>query len=913
VLADSGGTPIRGFRIRVSGLGRLSDDPGEAEAGSGEETEHADSLGRFTILPRFEGVSAVCASAPGHAPACRLVAPGDTLPVELRLQRGLSLAVRPVEASSGGAAVPDARVRIRRADTRAPGPGGAPGGDGLFAARDLARGVYTVDVRAPGRLPFRTVIDLGRDDTLEAVLPPGAGLHGSLLDWRGRPARGLRILAKPAFPAGPACPDGITESAVSAGGSFVLDGLGDCSVTLGVALAYSKAAPFLPLFRKDGIRPGAEPLGIRLPEPRDWEIIPVSAGMPIGAEAEIHVLLPPDPDTGPGEALGHRMGRSSFRGRFTVPAYVGVRYVAVLEAPGYRGRVDTVVIPPGEDAYETRLEMESWPGMRGRIAGATGWPGAGPAAGSPAPAAPGYGGWTVQGPGGSRVPVATDGTFRIEGLPGGPAHLALRDGEGRLAWAGAALAGGGEASIAPEGRPGWLEGLGVDGQGRPVAGAAVILRRRESPEVLDRSVTDGLGRFRFLAPPGAWLACPEDAALPCTRLGGSAASKAAGATAPDRVVFAASARKVTVSFALPIPAPLRGTAVLMGPAGHAPSMEMRGGEALLPTGTFTVAASGRHGLLAAAYRPSPATLYWGARDLENDSLSVRMGSADPAVTVTAADPSGRPLAGVGIRFLPRPDPRRPATPPAPPWGEAEGWAPSVASYGTDASGALQCLGVGPGNWWVYASHATHARAPLEWAAGAAAGDAIALVLAPGSPIRVKVTHGGFPIAGARAEVFDSLGNRAAPAAEASGDGNLLECGAFPPGRYRVAVSAPGLGRLVRTAEVGEGGEANLEASLPAAGWLELLGEDLEDRVFYLRDRNNLVTPLERRAELPPLRPDGTPGGSLLFQGIVPDRYQVWMEGASKGLGEVEIKPAGLTVLDVGRPGKVRMALPARRG
>jgi hypothetical protein len=371
---------------------------------------------------------------------------------------------------------------------------------------------------------------------------------------------------------------------------------------------------------------------------------------------------------------------------------------------------------------------------------------------------------------------------------------------------------------------------------------------------------------------------------------------------------------MTVSFELPLPTPSRGSAVLIGSAGPSHALEMQGGEALLPTGTFPMAASGRHELVAAAFRPSPATLFWGARVLEADSQSFRMGAPGHAVTVAAADPAGRPLAGVGIRFLPRPDPRRSAksAPPVPPWGEAEGWAPAMSSFGTDASGTLRCLGVEPGTWWVYASHATHACAPLEWKAGVAEAEALSLVLAPGSPIRVKVTFGGFPVAGARAEVFDSLGNRAAPAA-AAGDGNLLECGAFPPGRYRVAVTAPGLGRLVRTAEVGEGREANLEASLPAAGWLELVGEDLEDKVFYLKDRNNQVTPLERRAELSPLGPGGSPGGSLLFQGIAPDRYQVWMEGGRKGLGEVEIRPAGLTVLDVGRPGKIRMALPAGRG
>jgi hypothetical protein len=71
--------------------------------------------------------------------------------------------------------------------------------------------------------------------------------------------------------------------------------------------------------------------------------------------------------------------------------------------------------------------------------------------------------------------------------------------------------------------------------------------------------------------------------------------------------------------------------------------------------------------------------------------------------------------------------------------------------------------------------------------------------------------------------------------------------------------------------------------------------------------------LVRQAELPPLGHDGRPGTSLLFHGIVPERYQLWMEGGKLGLGEVEVKPAALTVVDVGSPERIRVDLPARRG
>jgi hypothetical protein len=88
---------------------------------------------------------------------------------------------------------------------------------------------------------------------------------------------------------------------------------------------------------------------------------------------------------------------------------------------------------------------------------------------------------------------------------------------------------------------------------------------------------------------------------------------------------------------------------------------------------------------------------------------------------------------------------------------------------------------------------------------------------------------------------------------------------------------------------------------------------LEGKIFYLKEGSGKVTALVRQAENPPLGRDGTPGGSLLFHGIPPASYQLWMEGGRRGLGEVLVQPAGLTVIDVGRLEKVRMALPAGRG
>lgn len=904
VTAKAGGAPLAGAAVAVSGA-----RPGSPEAALADATLRADSTGRFALYPRFEGDSWLCASAPGFAPACRQVAAGDTLPAALALERSVSLRVRVLAAGAADtSALPGARVRLRRAAPGAVGRASSWTGEsdeaGSFAAEGLARGEYQLDVRGEGRLPFRRLLRLDGDLALDAALPEGRALEGTLYQADGRPARDFRVLARPEWPEGPLCPAGIVEAPLGPDGAYRLPGLGACPVTLGLAAPWSRRAPFLPLWRKDGLRPGGGPLAITLPPARAWEITAVSGGLPIPREAEIHVLLAPEPGGPGGEALGHPLGKASFRGAYVVKAFAGMRYVAVVSARGYRERADTVTIPPGEDAFETRLELAAWPELRGRVAFE--------AADTLSPLR--RGGFAVRGPGGASAPVAADGSFLLPGLPPAPAALELRDAEGRLAWSGTGSPVGPEIVIRPGGP--WVEvaGVAVDARGLPVAGAAIRLRRREAPEASERAVADGAGRFRARLPAGAWLACPEDGRLPCTRLrpdlpGG-----------PARVACAASPRNAQVTFALPLPLPLKGAAALMGPAGPIPPSDGRDGDQLEASAAFMSLPEGALRLHAAAYSPSPAILWWAAEVLEGAALEA---TAGPGISVSARDAEGRPLAGVGIRFLPRGSragrlvPDRAGTGKSSAgraWGEAEGWRPPAAVLsGTDSAGSLHCLGVRPGRYWIYASHRTHACAPLAWELARPMAAAVPLVLEPGSPIRVKAVHGGYAAAGARADVFDSLGNRAAPAVEASRDGGLLECGAFPPGAYQVAVSAPGLGRLVRAAAVDRGVEANLEAVLPAAGWLEVVGEGLDGRAFHLKDSSGQVSPLARQAELPPLDPSGRPGGSLLYHGVLPGRYMLWIEGGTRPLAEVEIRPAELSVADVGRLEKVRVALPGRRG
>lgn len=916
------GSAVAAFMFKAQGF--RSECP-EAALRDGEA--RGDSLGRFSLPARHEGGSWVCAAAPGLAPACRGVPAGDTAPALVELERGLVLRVRALALGAAGDTTPlmGARVRLRRVGCRAMAWSGETDSAGRFAAEDLAPGEYAVDVREGGRLPFRKSVDLVSDSGLDAILPEGAVLAGTLLGSDGRPPRGLRVLARPVWPSDPGCPGGIVEGPVGPDGSFRLAGLGNCPVTLAAAATRSRHAPFLPLWRADGVRPGREPLAMVLPPARAWEISAVSAGLPLPGDAEVHILLPPASDSLPGEVLGHSLGRSTFRGTYAFNAYAGVRYVAVVSARGYRERADTVVIPPGDEPFETRIEIPAWPALRGRVeTAATAETPATAATAATAATPAGIAGLRVSGPRGTSAETDAEGRFRLEGLPPGPAALAIHDGEGRLIWAGHSGrgSGGGEEDVIPLSDTSVeISGLAVDAEGRPAAGAALLIRRREAREEGERISADGRGRFALRLPPGAWLACPEDPSLACTRVRPGAADTA-------KVRMSQGTRKVTVACKLPMPTPLPGGAVLIGPAGPLFPSESRDGDLLHPVASFRGVPAGRHEVHAAAFipagapagTPGPATLWWSSAFVDQGA---ELGPPGPGVLVTALDPQGKPLRGVGIRFLPREG--QPgiaagivgtagtAGTAGRAWGEAEGWQPPAAVLaGTDAAGTLLCLGVQPGRYWIYASHATHAAAPLAWDLPKANAAAVNLTLSPASPIRLKVTYLGQVVAGASAEVFDTLGNRAAPPA-AGRDGELLECGSFAPGRYRVAVAAPGLGRQVRVAEVSRGVEANLEAALPASGWLEVVGQGLEDKVFYLKDANDKRVSLIRQAEMPPLGHDGRPGTSRLFHGIVPQRYQLWMEGGRLGLGEVEIKPAALTVVDVGRLERVRVALPARRG
>ncbi|HLP40438.1 MAG TPA: carboxypeptidase-like regulatory domain-containing protein, partial [Fibrobacteria bacterium] len=263
--ADSAPLPAAAVAL----FGTAPDSPEAALAGA--ETR-ADSLGRFVFAPRFAGTAVLCASAPGHAAACRFIASDDTLPVLLSLDTSLRLHVR-LLGFPDSAPVVGARVRVRRVGAKGSGWSGETGPEGIFLAEGLSRGDYVVESRDSSRLPFRAAYRVAGDSLLTALLLPSRTLAGTLLDAEGRPARGLRVLARAEWPAGPACPGGIVEAPVAPDGSFTLIGLGDCPAILGVAAARSRAAPFLPLWRRDRVDPASsEPLTVRLPARRTWDI-----------------------------------------------------------------------------------------------------------------------------------------------------------------------------------------------------------------------------------------------------------------------------------------------------------------------------------------------------------------------------------------------------------------------------------------------------------------------------------------------------------------------------------------------------------------------------------------------------------------------------------------------------------------
>ena len=113
------------------------------------------------------------------------------------------------------------------------------------------------------------------------------------------------------------------------------------------------------------------------------------------------------------------------------------------------------------------------------------------------------------------------------------------------------------------------------------------------------------------------------------------------------------------------------------------------------------------------------------------------------------------------------------------------------------------------------------------------------------------------------EVFDTLGNLALPSGGGKWDwrGNY-EAGALAPGKYRVMAWAEGLARQARNVTVEAGKDVDLEFAPVEAGWLEVVGEGLEDKVFYLKDKNQQVTYLFQYPETAPLGADGSPASAL---------------------------------------------------
>ena len=394
---------------------------------------------------------------------------------------------------------------MKRLGPRAPGWMGLSDAAGKYRLDGLAEGEYSVEVRDPGHVPWRMTWEAatGKTAELKALLEPGQTLAGMVRRrtasprpgcacWRGRngaPASRLPASATPS--------------------------------------PWNRVASRLPGCRRDrrpwsSPPPGARPrpscpctgwtawpralsLEVRLPPaPASWKSRRAPAAGPWRARRKSTCCC--RRRTPPGEPLGHALTKAAFRKSWSATVFTGVRYVVVLEAAGHLRREDTVVVPPGEEAFEYRMDLQAW---------------------AHAPAVP---------------PRA-------------------------------------EASVA-------CTGWAVDAQGKPLAGGKVVLRRRADRDSLLAAVSDGEGRFRFLAVPGVYLVCPAGEG-PCARIAAGRAD-----SLPAKVRFGAQVQ-ATVAFTLPMPLPSRGGAVLQSPVSQYRPLESRDGDFLFPALTFRGLPEGR--------------------------------------------------------------------------------------------------------------------------------------------------------------------------------------------------------------------------------------------------------------------------------------------------------------------------------
>ncbi len=336
-----------------------------------------DAAGRFRLALPFHRSREIMATALGYLPTRLEIAAGSTRPLPLRLAPALTVAGT-VESESGR---PIAGVEL----VARPQPGQPPASpvlamsdrQGWFRLSGLAASTsYWLEASADGFLPARNRLETSQDPppgSLRLVLRQGRAVIGRVVDSRGRPIAGARVMSRPSGLAGDLlAPEGeskeISWAHTDAAGGFALPAQRPGRLDLSIE-AHGFAR-----HRLDHLELEAEPvpldLGvITLAPGADLEgVVISSAGAGIAGAQILAVPVQSDParPLDPVTAAWVLDALTDSRGAFVLPdLQAGLDLEISARHPGYVRSSRLVAVEAGADPIV--LELAPAAGLAGRV------------------------------------------------------------------------------------------------------------------------------------------------------------------------------------------------------------------------------------------------------------------------------------------------------------------------------------------------------------------------------------------------------------------------------------------------------------------------------------------------------------------------------------------------------------------
>jgi hypothetical protein len=228
-VIDERELPVANARVSAFGRGRMTDASGQVRFFNG--TTETD--GSFVLAGLFEGPFSVSVRALGYAPATRERVEAGTTGLNIVLEEGGTISGEVVDSERRPVENYRASARAVERRSRSSGYDNVSDPSGTFILRDLAAGVYVVEINAPDLCPeilSEVEVEAGRDTYVGRIrLVEGGSVRGHVLDPSSAPLPGASVSATGA---GSRFGRTIGSTTTDEKGFFELEGLPDGKINL---------------------------------------------------------------------------------------------------------------------------------------------------------------------------------------------------------------------------------------------------------------------------------------------------------------------------------------------------------------------------------------------------------------------------------------------------------------------------------------------------------------------------------------------------------------------------------------------------------------------------------------------------------------------------------------------------------